>query len=287
MNQIEIRSYVENYFRAFQSPFPENNPAYFSVQLPIDVDKDLGNRPFYWTYVEKIGMQPNPLTLTFVFDRDGLPEGTRGEELPFGSRRLHQIFDSAKKHGKFVRLYESISTNTSPPLPQSESLVPWLGVNYKIELICDQKKDILFPLGMNLVSGEIMGEFYQHVKDLPLTPKLPDYSFTLHPIFGVESATSRLEQYIQTRVDQEDTLWAEQANKRWEEERELVECFYQEEIIRQGSTESDEEEWNERKNKWQAEKQTRLQELSWQFKPRIQVSIINAGLFYLRNPLLN
>lgn len=287
MNKLEIRSYVESYFRAFQSHFHENNPAYFSVELPIEVDKDLGNRPFYWTYVEKIGMQPNPLTLTFVFDRDGLPEGTRGEELVFGSRRLHQIFDSAKKHGKFVRLYEANSNTVSPPFSKSEPLVPWLGINYKIEFICDQKKDILFPLGINLVSGQIREEFYHHVKDLLLTPKLPDYSFTMQPIFGVESATTRLEQYIQNRIDQEDTLWAEQANQRWEEERVLVESFYQEESLRQSSTETDEEVWQERKSKWEAEKQTRLQELSWQFEPRIQVTVVNAGLFYLRTPILH
>lgn len=287
MNQLEIRSYVESYFRAFQSRFHENNPAYFSVELPIEVDKDLGNRPFYWTYVEKIGMQPNPLTLTFVFDRDGLPEGARGEELPFGSRRLHQIFDSAKKHGKFVRLYEANSNASPSSFSKSESLIPWLGINYKIEFICDQKKDIIYPLGINLVSGQIMEEFYHHVKNLPLTPKLPDYSFTMQPIFGIESATARLEQHVQSRIDQEDTLWAEEAKRRLEEEKELVESFYQEEYIRQSSSESDEEAWTERKNKWEAEKLTRLQELNWQFEPRIEVSMINAGLFYLRNPILH
>src|SRR4051812_23298746 len=106
MNQTEIRTYVERYFDAFQSPIVESNPAYFSVQLPIEVDKDLGNRPFYWTYVEKIGIEHNPLTLTFIFDPEQVPDGIRGENLIFGSRRLHQIFDSAKKHGKYVRLYE-------------------------------------------------------------------------------------------------------------------------------------------------------------------------------------
>lgn len=287
MNQTEIRSYVESYFRAFQSHFHENNPAYFSVELPIEVDKDLGNRPFYWTYVEKIGIEPNPLTLTFVFDRDGLPEGIRGEELPFGARRLHQIFHSAKKHGKFVRLYESNSNTGFPSQTTSESLIPWLGINYKIEFICDQKRDILYPLGINLVSGQIMEDFYHYVKNIPLTPRLPDYSFTMQPIFGVESATARLEQHIQARIDQENTLWAEQANQRWEEERQLVESFYQEESIRQSSTEIDEEECNERKIKWEAEKNTRLQELIWQFEPRIQVSVVNTGLFYLRTPSLH
>ncbi|RXT13648.1 YqhG family protein [Ammoniphilus sp. CFH 90114] len=285
MNQQEIRQYIEEYFKAFQSPFTEESPAYFSVQLPIEVDKDLGNRPFYWTYVEKIGMEPTPLHLTFIFDREQVPEGIRGEEIIFGSRRLHQIFDSSKKHGKFVRLYESSRTNSLLSSISSVPLVPWLGVNYKVEFICDQKKDILLPLGINLISGAIVHSFYQTAKQLELTPKLPDYSFTMQPIFGVDSAISRLEQYIQAYLDQEDTLWAQQANERLDEEKLLIESFYSEEATRQKITEEEQEKQAEKKLRLEAEKDTRLKELEWQFTPRIEVSVVNAGLFYLRTPI--
>jgi len=285
MNQTEIRSYVENYFHAFQSQFIESTPAYFSVQLPIEVDKDLGNRPFYWTYVEKIGMEPNPLTLTFVFDREQLPDGIRGEELPFGSRRLHQIFDSAKKHGKYVRLYEEISPDTPKRMLSSFPLVPWLCVNYKIEFICDRKRDMLLPLGINLISGQIVDDMYTKLEKLPLTPRLPDYAFTMQPIFGIESAANRLEQYIQGIIDNEDFTWATAAKERLEEEKLLVESFYNEESVRPGSTDEDEEQWLEKKKKIEAEKDMRLKELSWQFEPRVQASVINTGLFYLRSPI--
>lgn len=285
MNQAEIRSYVERYFHAFQSEFVESNEAYFSVQLPIEVDKDLGNRPFYWSYVEKIGMEPNPLTLTFIFDREQIPEGIRGEELPFGSRRLHQIFDSAKKHGKYVRLYEEVSPLAPKSSFSSYPLVPWLCINYKIEFICDQKRDLLLPLGLNLISGEIVDGMYEKLERLPLTPKQPDYTFTMQPIFGLESAANRLEQYIQHLVDQEDFQWATEAKQRLEEERLLIESFYSEESLRQKSAEEAKEEWAERKKKIEAEKDMRLKELSWQFEPRIQASVVNTGLFYLRSPI--
>ncbi|MEW9672800.1 YqhG family protein [Ammoniphilus sp. 3BR4] len=285
MNQQEIRSYIEGYFRAFQSPFTEETPAYFTVQLPVEVDKDLGNRPFYWTYVEKIGLEPNPLHLTFIFDREQVPEGVRGEELIFGSRRLHQIFESAKKHGKFVRLYEHIEPQPALGSFSSVALVPWLGVNFKVEFICDQKKDLLLPLGINLISGAIVSNFYQSVSQLDLTPKLPDYSFTMQPIFGIDSGISRLEQFIQSCLDQEDTLWAKLAIERLDEEKQLIESFYQKESIRQGKTEEEQELAEERKIKLAAEKETRLQELEWQFQPRIEVSAVNAGLFYLRTSI--
>lgn len=282
MNQQEIRDFVESYFRAFQSPFLEETEAYFSVQLPIEVDKDLGNRPFYWTYVEKIGMEPTPLTLTFIFDQENVPDGIRGEALPFGSRRLHQIFDSAKKHGKYVRLYEIPVTQSFNHSLNSFPLVPWLGVNYKVEFICDQKKDLLLPLGMNLISGEIVTDFYQKLIHLSISPKLPDYAFTMQPIFGIDSAANRLEQYIQSVLNQEDTHWAERARERLEDEKSLIQSFYEEAIQ---PTSENEEELEEKKGKLEAEKQTRLQELTWQFEPRIDVSVINVGLFYLKSPL--
>jgi len=286
MNQQEIRNYIETYFKAFDSPFITETPSYFTVQLPVEVDKDLGNRPFYWTYVEKIGIEPNPLQLTFVFEPDSLPEGLKGEELPYGSRRLHQIFDSAKKHGKFVRLYEELGTHNGRPR-SSFPLVPWLGVNYKAEFICDQKKDMLLSLGMNLISGSIIADFYQKVQSLELTPKLPDYTFTMQPIFGIDSAVEKIEGYITRELEQHDTKWAEYALERLKEEKELVESYYGEEATRQESTEEQESEHSEKLQKLLVEKNTRLQELTWQFEPRIQVSALNIGLFYLQTPLLS
>ncbi|RKD25531.1 hypothetical protein BEP19_00880 [Ammoniphilus oxalaticus] len=283
MNQAEIRNYIENYFKAFESEFVESNDAYFSVELPIEVDKDLGNRPFYWTYVEKIGIPHNPLTLTFIFDREQTPEEIRGEELPFGSRRLHQIFESAKKHGKFARLYETppnIPTGSLPSFP----LTPWLCVNYKIEFICDQKRDLLLPLGINLISGQIVKDFYNQVNSLPLTPKLPNYTFTMQPIFGLESAANRLEQYIQSIVDKEDDEWAKQASRRLEEEKQLIEAYYCEEV-NQRAKQGEEEEAEQLRQQVQDEKEMRLKELIWQFEPRIQVTALNTGLFYLRSQI--
>ena len=39
-----------------------------TVQLTIELDKELMNRPFYWHYLEKTGGVPNPMKLTFITD---------------------------------------------------------------------------------------------------------------------------------------------------------------------------------------------------------------------------
>jgi hypothetical protein len=278
MNQDEIRAFAESYFRSFQSTFVEEHPAYFSVQLPVEVDKDIGNRPFYWSYVEKMGITPNLITLNLIFDPSNCPDGVRGDAMTFGSRRLLQLFGSAKKHGQFVRLYE---LPKQAPAKGSTPLAPWLCANYKIEFICDQKRDVLVPLGINLITGEVQQNFYQKVRQLPLTPKLPDYSFTMQPIFGIDTAVAKLESFIQALLDKEETEWAELAKERLEEEKAYVESYYQEETNRQHSTEEDAAKRQELEKQLISEKETRLNELIWQFEPKIEVEIVNAGLFYL------
>ena len=34
---------------------------YLTVQLTVDIDKRIMNRPFYWQYVEATNSEPNPL----------------------------------------------------------------------------------------------------------------------------------------------------------------------------------------------------------------------------------
>ena len=84
----------------------ENRPSYMTVQLTIELDKELMNRPFYWHYLEKTGGVPNPCSLTLITDPDTVPENIKGETIHFGSPRLHQIFQSTKNLASYIRLYE-------------------------------------------------------------------------------------------------------------------------------------------------------------------------------------
>ncbi|GAB7386785.1 YqhG family protein [Bacillaceae bacterium] len=258
MNQTQIREFMETYFQAFDSVFLEKHPAYFTVKLPKEVDKDIGNRPFYWSYVEKLGMEPQPLVVTFVFDRERFPNHVRAEEIRFGSARLHQIFASAKKHGRFVRLYEKQA------LPLQAPLMPWLSVNVKIEFICDRKRDVLLSVGIDLIRGEIVPDFYKKVRNLPLSPKIPELQYTLPPALALADAVERLERYVRSEIAKYDTAWAHEARERLQQEIALLEAYYGEHCDSA------------------AEKEQRIQELRWQYEPRIEVRTTNVGLFFLR-----
>ncbi len=140
MQQAEIYEFLEEYFNNNQCEIVDRSPGHLKVQLTIDMDKELMNRPFYWHYLEKTGGIPNPASITFITNKEKAPEGLKGEFIHFGSPRLHQLFQSTKKLAGFVRLYEK-----TPVMPNKQtSLFPWLLVNIKISYECDTKKKIAF-----------------------------------------------------------------------------------------------------------------------------------------------
>jgi hypothetical protein len=270
VNQAQVRSFLERYFAAHQARYEETHPAYFTVELPVEVDKDLGNRPFYWTYVERLKLEPQPMYMTLVFDRSALPSGVNGEDIAFGSPRLQQFFASARRHGRYIRLYEH--TVPFAAADAHTALTPWLGVNYKISFICDRKKDRLVSLGINLLHGQIEENFFDMLEVRSMLPVLPDYAYTMRPIFSVDSAVQRLEQYTQSLIEKEDKSWAEEARRRLAAELTQTEHFY---AAKKATGEEGEESSSKHREK-------RLDELRWQYEPRIEVEMINSGLFYLQ-----
>ncbi|WP_047152203.1 YqhG family protein [Aneurinibacillus tyrosinisolvens] len=269
MNQHQVRSFLERYFTAYQARYEENHPAYFRVELPAEVDKDLGNRPFYWTYVERLNLEPQLLSVTFIFDSAAVPPDTQGEEVMFGSPRLLQFFASSQRQGRYIRLYEQ--TAAEPASGMNRGLSPWLGINCKVSFICDRKKDILLSLGFNLIHGSIIDRFFERMEAKPLSPVMPDYAYTIRPIFSIDSAVERLERHIHHLIDQEDKSWAKDAEERLNFELSLVESFY--------SEEGQEEEEN--KGEREDRKKKRMEELRWQYEPRIEINIVNGGIFFL------
>jgi hypothetical protein len=263
MKQEQVRSFLERYLDAHKAVYPEVHPSYFKVRLPIEVDKDLGNRPFYWTYVERLNIEPQPMFMTLIFDKENLPdEVARGEEISFGSPRLLQFFSSARKRGQYVRLFERPGEKG-----QRSALIPWLNVNYKISFICDRKKDILLSLGINMIHGTVLNEFFSKMEGYNLSPVMPDYTHTVRPIYSIKSAINQLEQYVSQIIEQEDPAWSVDARKRLSEELSIIQYFYM-------KKETDEEDAPDHSQK-------SMDELRWQHEPRIEVEIINGGLFYL------
>ncbi len=354
MNQSEVRRYIENYLAAFSSHIVESHPAYLTVKLPVEVDKDIGNRPFYWSWVEKMNIPPQPMILSFFFDSEQTPEGIRGEYIHFGSGRLQQMFQSARKHGRFVCLYEQ-SPGFSPVMGKnrrSTPLTPWLCVNAKVSFICDKKRDCLLSLGINLHHSRVAVDFYPFVKKLALSPAIPDYFYTLDRRISLEDSYRIFNAKVREFIASQDQSWADEARKRLTEELEILEAYYTQLESEEKDTESGSKEAKESEDTakavntvetveitetqepltqnvqyeppapvsldeyrsnggrildflrmhtlpetpkekivqqdWksstpQEEKERRIAELKWQYEPRIEVQVINAGMFYLYN----
>jgi len=261
MQQQEIHEFLERYFLANDCELKENQSGYMTVQLTVDLDKELMNRPFYWHYLEKTGGVPNPMTLTLITDSSKVPDNLKGETIHFGSPRLHQIFQSTKKLASFIRLYEKSSTANSQQTP----LKPWICLNVKVSYQCDRKKDVFQSIGLQLINGQIIEDFHDKLLELPLTPKIPDYSFTLSPLIMPKSGIKRIEHYLISNLEAENHSWADDARERWQKDLNLLEHFY--------------EDTEEKSESYEIEKLA----LKDQYEPKINISIINGGIFYLRN----
>ncbi|WP_085523382.1 YqhG family protein [Tuberibacillus sp. Marseille-P3662] len=255
MNQEAIHDYLVDYFTANACDILDDRPGYLRVKLTVDLDKQLMNRPFYWHYLEKMGGHPETAILSLKTE----PSDDEGEMVHFGSPRLHQIFKSTQELSPHIRLYENVSVNGKTNVP----LEPWLAVNSKISYQSDLKKDAILSIGLNLINGTIVNPFHDQIQTMALTPKIPNYCFTLQPMIKPSSGLRRIESYIERLISQDDHEWAEQARRRWEYDEQLLDQFY--------------EDLQDKPDIYTKEKQA-LKEM---YEPRIHVSVINGGLFYL------
>ncbi len=259
MQQQEIHNFLERYFTSNHCEIVENQHGYMTVQLTVELDKQLMNRPFYWIYLEKTGGEPNPMKLTLITDQDKAPKDLKGELIHFGAPRLHQIFQSSKNLAGFIRLYQQVKG----PFQGNVPLHPWIAINVKVSYQCDRKRDILMSLGLHLISGSILENFHERLEKLELTPKIPDYSFTMSPLIKPRSGLNRLQQYIRGFVESDDHSWADAARERWNEDLALLDHFY--------------EGLDEMPESYEIEKEA----LREQYEPKVKIDIINGGLFYL------
>ncbi|WP_374724580.1 YqhG family protein [Calidifontibacillus erzurumensis] len=262
MQQQDIHNFLKRYFSSNGCEIIENSPGHLVVQLTVELDKELMNRPFYWHYIEKTGGQGTPMKLTFITDRKKVPDGVKGEAIHFGSPRLHQIFRSTKKMASSIRMFEQVETNVN------RALYPWLLVNLKASYICDRKKDLLFSLGLNLINGVMIDQAHKKIMKKNLTPKIPDYCFTLSPLIKPKSGLKRIERMVMQIIENDDHQWAEEAHKRWQKDLHLLDHFY--------------EDLEEKRESYFTEKAA----LEAQYKPKIKIEIINGGLFYLTDQVL-
>lgn len=218
----QVHRYLQNFFKETNCDILSDNEQYMTVQLTIEMDKKIMNRPFYWQYIESIGAEPSPRQVTFITDHNRLPKGVLGEVVHFGSPRLSQLFQATQELGAFVKMYERVENRETTPF-----LTPWLAVNYKVSYFSDQTKEMLFSLGINLMNGQILDGFQESFNNVNLITDKPNGVFLLQYIIKPYRALERLDRAIDTTIQQDDHTWAEEAKTRWQKDQQVLDYFYE------------------------------------------------------------
>lgn len=69
MNERQVHRYVQRFLDAMDCTVLEKSPAHFKVKLSPAADRALTNRPYYWSFVERTGAEPETMSMLFVTDR--------------------------------------------------------------------------------------------------------------------------------------------------------------------------------------------------------------------------
>lgn len=251
----QVHDYLKTFFNETNCEIINQSNYYLTVQLTIDIDKKIMNRPFYWQYIEATNGTPYPAQLTLITDQNNAPENMRGEIIHFGSMRLKQLFKATKELGGIVQMYENVYTQST--------LTPYFGVNYKVSYYCDQTKESIYSFGINLLTGSIYEDFQETLGALDLVTDIPKSAFSIQPIIKPNRALERLDATIEKLIKEDDHSWAEEAKNRWQKEQKILDYFYEGVENKPESYETEKKAIEER------------------FNPRINVEIINGGIFYL------
>ncbi|WP_107925000.1 YqhG family protein [Lysinibacillus parviboronicapiens] len=255
----QVHSYLKQFFMENDCNILGEDACYLTVQLTIDIDKRIMNRPFYWQYVEATNGDPNPAQVTFITDHTALASNVRGEIVNFGSPRLNQLFQATRELGTFVQMFEKVEASREQIM-----LTPWLGVNYKVSYCCDRTKEMLYSFGLNLMTGMILEDFHEVLSKVEFDAIQSENVFHVQYIIKPIRALKRLDATIEAIIEQDNHDWAVQAKKRWQRDQRVLDFFY--------------EDVEQKPECYEIEKKA-LQE---QYDAKIKIEIINGGLFYMR-----
>lgn len=255
----QVHGYIKTFFQETDCQIIEEDEHYLTVQLTIDMDKRIMNRPFYWKYVESTNGVPAPCQLTLITDQNHVSSDLRGEIVHFGSYRLNKLFNVTKELGKYVQMFERIH-----PYAGQTILTPYLGVNYKVSYFSDKTREMLYSLGINLMTGKIIDDFQDIITQIDLVPDLPGKAFPLQYIIKPLRGIERLHLVIDNIIQLDDHTWEEEAKKRWKRDQRVLDYFYK--------------DVEEKPECYKIEAKA----LEERYSSKIKIEIINGGVFYLK-----
>ncbi|BBH19467.1 hypothetical protein Back11_08120 [Paenibacillus baekrokdamisoli] len=334
MNEKQVHKFVQKYLETTGCRIIEKSPAHFQVKLSPRADRDITNRPFYWSFVDRTGAEPETMSMLFVTDKakydqsiavipvptpapvsapvsvptpvqssdslqsDEAPTGIEAaaeaaigrtfgylnttlnaagmriprEDLHYGSRKLDQLFESARANGSYVCLFQEPDKRSAHPL-QSTAYSAWLGVNLKVEFACDMKREEIHSFGVSLATGQCLENFHNQLLEHRMTPKLPPNVHTAKNALSLNKAVTIAEQILERKLRTYDYTWADAAAGRLEVELSTIRHYYEPLL---------EHVDDENRQTITEQFERRQEEIKWQYEPRVTVSAINCGIFYLQ-----
>jgi len=211
-------------------------------------------------------------SLGYVHGSLQAPRRVPREDLYYGSRKLEQLFQSARSSGSYVCLFQEPDNKRAHPL-HSTAYTAWLGITFKVEFACDMKREELHSVGVSLATGQHTERFHESLLSLRMTPRLPPNVHTAKNGLTLAKAAAIAEQQLERKIKAYDYGWADAASERLRVELEMIAHYY-EPLIKSADEES---------LPAITEQFTRRQdEIRWQYEPRVSVSAINCGIFYLQ-----
>ncbi len=250
-----LHSFLHQYFTLHDCTVKTENQTEMTIQLTRELDQVLMNRPFYWHYMDKIGRQGDPMSIQL--DTSTKKQDNNKEWIHYGSPRLQQIFQHIKRQARYTILYEE--TNNIG----KTALLPWLIANVTIHYSGSQKKQEIHSIGLQLINGSLTTNMMGQIDSLALMRIMSDYSYTISPIIKPISGFNRIFQFIESQLINQDLQWAVDSENLLQEELKLVEYFFDKQEDNFEILEKEKERLYER------------------LQPKIEIEIINAGLFYL------
>lgn len=129
MNQKQVHRFVQQYLESTGCHIIEKSPAHFVVKLSPEADRVLTNRPYYWSFVDRTGAEPETMSFLFVTDKEkyDLAQAAQDEAVPGASgSRVASLPSGAPSpaavNSALARSYGIVPTQllTTPRLPRDD-----------------------------------------------------------------------------------------------------------------------------------------------------------------------
>lgn len=253
--KFDVKTFLQQYFQFHHCDIKIQDDDVWEIPLTKELDLALMNRPFYWHYVEAMGVEGEPLQLKLTFKPQMAERNV--EWVHIGSPIMEKIKKHLEASCRFTRLYEDVQTNTQAMLH------PWLVLNMILRYKGTILKEELISLGLNLINGTFKLDMMEQLMEKNFTHQITAYCYKISPLIKLPSAYNRIASYIQTYVMQGDLTWIKESEQRLQSELALLEKYYA----------------NDEDDEWFAKEKT---DLINRLQPTISLEIFNGGIFYLQ-----